>query len=108
MSVPATDYVAKAATHIKMLGNATGEAAETRQVSADVKIARVHLGNKMTLAAELGRGAWVPVKRRIDVRFELDHLPSNRWISDVARLRPGSGSQHQRSASGMQALPFSS
>jgi hypothetical protein len=37
-------------------GYATGEAAETCQVGADAKIARVHLGKKVTLAAGLGAG----------------------------------------------------
>ena len=55
MLVPATDYVAAAATHTKMR-NATGEAAETCQVGADAKVARVQLGKKMALAAGLGAG----------------------------------------------------
>ena len=37
-------------------GNATGEAAETCQVGADAKVARVQLGKKMALAAGLGAG----------------------------------------------------
>ena len=35
---------------------ATGEAAETCQVGADAKVARVQLGKKMALAAGLGAG----------------------------------------------------
>jgi len=43
----------------------------------------------------------------LDVRFELDQLHGNRWMGDVARLCFGKRRQRQRSAGGMQALPFS-
>jgi hypothetical protein len=62
--------------------------------------------DKMTLAAGR-RAAWPLVKRRSDVRFELDQLHGNRWICDVDWLRFGKRRQRQRRVCGMQALPFS-
>jgi hypothetical protein len=60
-----------------------------------------HLSNKGTPVAAGLRAAWAAAERRIDVRFGLDQLPSNRWIGDVARLHFGAGSRRQRSVAGM-------
>ena len=102
-TVAGTDYVPAAETDIRCRerDERSAEAARWRCT----KGAWAQLGDKMSVAAGL-RAARASVKRRNNVRLELDRLHGSRWISDVARLRFGKCRQRQRRARGMQALPI--